>query len=362
MKILELELKNYRNLEEKKINLDFSKILFTGKNAQGKTNILESIYFLSTLKSPRTANIQEISAFGKKGFKIISKIKKAGINISVNYEYNEKIRTLKANGLKTTPKNFKNIFSAVLFTTQDLMLLRGTPQDRREWLDEIISKIYPAYDERLSKYNKIRLQKNNFLKEYTGNEILLDVYNEQLCILGSNIIFLRKKFLKEFEKTTREKYKKISPKEELTFFYVNSFLENEEQIEEISQKFTQKLREGKKEEIRRAQALIGPHRDDVFFFINEKEAVKYASQGQQRTIVLSLKLAELDFIEQKTGEKPVLLLDDILAELDDLRQNHLLKTIDKKVQTIITSVDTLLFDKKFLKDVKLYKVKNGNIL
>jgi len=362
MKILETELKNYRNLEKKQINLDFSKILFVGKNAQGKTNILESIYFLSTLKSPRTSNIQEIPTFGEDNFEIKTKIKKTGVETGINYLYKEKKRELKINGLKTTPKNFKNILSAVLFTTQDLLLLRGSPQDRRDWLDEVISKIYPAYDERLSKYNKIRIQKNNFLKDYNGNQTLLDVYNEQLCILGSNIIFLRKKFLKDFEKLSQEKYKKISKDEKLTIFYTCSFLAEEEQIEEISQKFMQKLQERKTEEIQRGQALVGPHRDDVSFFINNKEAIKFASQGQQRTIVLSLKLAEIEIIEQKTGEKPVLLLDDVLAELDDLRQNYLLKTIDKNTQTIITSVDTLLFDKKFLKDVKIYKVEEGKIL
>ncbi len=362
MKTTELEIKNYRNLKRKKINLDFSKILFIGKNAQGKTNILESLYFLSTLKSPRTSNIQEILAFGKNNFEIKTKIQKAGVNINTSFFYEDKKRELKLNGLKTTPKNFKNTLLTVLFTTQDLLLLRGNPQDRRDWLDEIISKIYPAYDERLSKYNKIRAQKNNFLKNYTGNEVLFDVYNEQLCILGSNIIFLRKKFLKEFEQKVKEKYKKISKNEDLLMFYTCSFLSQEEQIEEISQKFMQKLQERKKEEIQRGQALVGPHRDDVSFFINNKEAIKYASQGQQRTVVLSLKLAELEIIEQKTGEKPVLLLDDVLAELDDLRQNYLLKTIDENTQTIITSVDTLLFDKKFLKDVKIYKVENGKIL
>lgn len=362
MKILELELKNYRNLEEKKIDLNFSKILFIGKNAQGKTNFLESIYFLSTLKSPRTTIVQEISAFGKDNFEIKAKIQKMGINIETSFFYKDKKRELKLNGLKTTPKNFKNTLLTVLFTTQDLLLLRGNPQDRREWLDEIISKIYPTYEERLLKYNKIRIQKNNFLKDYTGNETLLDVYNEQLCILGSNIIFLRKKFLKEFAKISAEKHKKISPEEDLTIYYTNSFLSEEEQIEQISQKFLQKLQERKKEEIQRGQALVGPHRDDILFFINKNDAIKYSSQGQQRTIVLSLKLAELKIIEQKTGEMPILLLDDVLAELDDIRQNYLLKTIDENTQTIITSVDTLLFDKRFLQNGKIYKIENGKIL
>ena len=244
-----------------------------------------------------------------------------------------------------------------------MLLLRGIPKDRRDWIDIAISQIYPAYDDRLSKYNKVRIQKNNFLKEYNQNEILFDVYNEQMIILGSNIIYLRRKFLKEIEKIAQKKHAIISGVEKLTIQYDCNFLEkdNNFEIEEISQKFKQKLEERKKEEIQRGQALVGPHRDDIIFYINNQESTKFASQGQQRTVVLSLKLAELDIITQKTGEPPVLLLDDVLAELDDIRQNYLLKTINENTQTIITSVDTLLFDKKFLKDVKIYKIENGNI-
>ena len=122
------------------------------------------------------------------------------------------------------------------------------------------------------------------------------------------------------------------------------------------------LDERKIEEMRRAQACVGPHRDDILFFINGNEATKFASQGQQRTVVLSLKLSELDIITEKTGDEPILLLDDVLAELDDIRQNYLLKSISDTTQTIITSVDTVLFEEEFLKDVKIYKIENGKIL
>ena len=132
-------------------------------------------------------------------------------------------------------------------------------------------------------------------------------------------------------------------------------------IEEISKRFEEKLSERKQEELIRAQTLVGPHRDDLKFFINGFDALSFASQGQQRTIVLSLKLSELDIIKEKIDEKPVLLLDDVLAELDKTRQNFLLKSIGSDIQTIITSVDILSFEKEFLKDVKIYKVKDGKI-
>lgn len=363
MKIINLRLKNYRNCQDLELDLNSKKVLIIGKNAQGKTNILESIYFLSTLKSPRTSNNLELINFGGECFEINADVEKTGVQIELDFYYDkDKKREIKANKLKTKTKEFKNVLSTVLFSTQDLLLLRGTPQDRRDWLDAAISQIYPAYDDRLSKYNKIRIQKNNLLKDHNQNDTLLEVYNEQLVILGSNIIYLRKKFLKEIEKIAREKHCAISNSEKLTVFYNCNFLEEEEtEIDLISEKFKKKLSEKQKDETIRGQTLVGPHRDDIIFCINDKESTKYASQGQQRTIVLSLKLAELDIITQKTGEPPVLLLDDVLAELDDVRQNYLLKTIDNNTQTIITSVDTLLFDEKFLEEVKIYKVNNGEI-
>lgn len=365
MKIKKIKLKNYRNCKEIELDLNSKKILIIGKNAQGKTNILESIYFISTLKSQRTTNNLELINFGSENVEIFAKIEKANTEIELFFQYEKnKKREIKVNKLKTRPKEFKKVLKTVLFSTQDLLLLRGAPQDRREWLDAAISQIYPAYDDRLLKYNKIRIQKNNFLKDYKPNETLLEVYNEQLTILGSNIIYLRKKFLKEIEKIAQEKHFTISGKENLTIKYVCNFLDEEKdfEIEKISQKFKQKLEERKKEEIQRGQTLVGPHRDDIVFYINNEEGTKFASQGQQRTIVLAIKLAELKIIAQKTGEPPVLLLDDVLAELDDVRQNYLLKTIKTNTQTIITSVDTLLFDEKFLNDVKIYKIDQGKIL
>lgn len=373
MKLKKLHLTGYRNCTDLTLDLDKSKILIIGKNAQGKTNILESIYFLSTLKTPRTSNIQELINFNAEYFKLEADAVKANTDIDLYYVYNnEKKREIKINKVKSTVKDFKTVLKTVLFSTTDLLLLRGTPQDRRDWLDRAISQIYPAYDDRLSKYDKIRIQKNNFLKECaktgTTNEALLEVYNEQLSITGSNIIYIRKKFLKEIEKIAKEKHITISETENLSIQYDCSFdikttSDDEiEPIEEIQWGFLNALEERKIEEMRRCQSCVGPHRDDIIFYINNQEATKYASQGQQRTIVLALKLSELDIITDKTGEEPILLLDDVLAELDDIRQNYLLKSINSNIQTIITSVDTLLFEDEFLKDVKIYKIENGKII
>lgn len=367
MRLLELKLTNYRNCRDLSLNLNSGKILIIGKNAQGKTNILESIYFLSALKSPRTSNNIEIINFNAEAAEIEAELVKANTSVTLDYSYSkEKTRILKVNGVKTTPKNFKQVLKTVLFSTNDLLLLRGNPSDRRDWLDRAISQVYPAYDERLSKYDKIRIQKNNFLKELIKgaplDETLLEVLNEQLTITGSNIIYLRIKFLAEIEKIAREKHRIISETEELKLVYDCSFLDGETELEEIAEKFRGALEERKTEELRRAQSCVGPHRDDILFYINENEATKFASQGQQRTVVLALKLSELDIITEKTGDEPVLLLDDVLAELDDLRQNYLLKSITKATQVVITSVDTLLFENEFLKGVKIYKIEDGRIV
>ncbi len=367
MRLRDLKLKNYRNCSDLQLDFSSAKVLIIGKNAQGKTNILESIYLLSTTKSPRTSNNIELINFASENTEVEANIVKAETDIELKYYYSkDKKRELRINGVKTTPKNFKTVLKTVLFSTADLLLLRGNPSDRRDWLDRAISQVYPAYDERLSKYDKIRIQKNNLLKEYLKNgnlnETLLDVYNEQLVIAGSNIIFLRKKFLKEIEKVAKDKHRIISETEELKINYDCSFISEETDLEDIAYAFSSSLQERKLEEIRRGQSCVGPHRDDIVFYINNNEATKFASQGQQRTIVLALKLSELDIITEKTGDEPILLLDDVLAELDDVRQNYLLKSINPNTQTLITSVDTILFEDEFLKDVKIYKIENGSII
>lgn len=352
-------LKNYRNCKDVTLDFPTEKTLIIGKNAQGKTNILESIYFLSDLKSPRTSTISDLIQFNQTQFEINAEVVKNDTDIELDFLYtSEKKRELKINKVKSTPRDFKPVVKTVLFCTKDLLLLRGTPEDRRNWLDRAISQIYPAYDERLSKYDKIRIQKNNLLKQEVIDEALYDIYNEQLVITGANIIYLRKKYLKEIEQIAKEKHNTISESEEFSLNYTCPYYD----IEEISGYLKQELTERRKEEFARRQSCVGPHRDDIEFKINGADATKFASQGQQRTLVLSLKLSELEIIKDKTGYYPILLLDDVLAELDDKRQNYLLKSIDENTQTIITSVDTLLFEQDFLKNVTIYNIENGKVI
>ncbi len=372
MFIKKLEMKNFRNYSQVILNLNSNKVLFIGKNAQGKTNLLEAIYYLSTLNSFRAKNDTELIKWNEEFCIIKAEINKFDIDTELEICINPPNRKkLKINGLnKNKSSEFISNISSVCFTSNDLLLLRGTPEDRRKWLDNAILQIYPAYSERLAKYNKIRIQKNNLLKTLNGNANvpMLDIWNEQLAITGSNITFIRISFLYELQKTAFIKHKQIAAGEELTLAYNSSILGNiisnkkfEKNIDYILEQFKLQLEEKKQEEIIRAQSLIGPHRDDISYFINNNDAKKFASQGQQRTIVLSLKLSELELIKEKSNTNAILLLDDVLAELDDLRQNFLLNAIGSTTQTIITSVDTLHFQEEYLKDVEIFEIKENTV-
>ncbi len=374
MFIKKLEIKNFRNYSDVNVEFNSNKILFIGKNAQGKTNLLEAVYFLSSLNSLRAKTDSELIRWGETYADIKADIHKFGIDVDLEVIINPPSRKkLKVNGLnKNKSSEFISNISTVCFTTNDLLLLRGAPDDRRKWLDVAISQIFPAYLDRLTKYNKIRTQKNNYLKELKGNinadTSMLDVWNEQLAVTGSNIIFIRLNFLYELQKTAAEKHRQISDNEILRTEYNSSILGDissdkkfEFNNEYILEKFKEKLEEKKSEEIIRAQSVVGPHRDDISYFINNTDSKKYASQGQQRTIVLALKLAELQLIKEKINTNAILLLDDVLAELDDLRQNFLLDAIGNDTQTIITSVDTLHFKKEYLENVEIFEIKNNNI-
>lgn len=374
MLIKSLSLKNYRNYKDQSLDFHSKKILFIGKNAQGKTNLLESVHYLSCLSSPRAKTDSELILWGEEAAMLTAVVEKAGFDAELTVKINPpKRKELKVNQVKKSKSSeFCSNLSVVSFSVNDLLLLRGVPEDRRNWLDMAISQIYPAYLDRISQYNKIRTQKNNYLKDIKGNinanTELLEVWNTQLCIAGSNIICLRIKFLRELQKIAVGKHFQIAPEEYFSMVYNSTVLEDvtlekepDISIEKIAETFEKKLEERKLEEIIRAQSLVGPHRDDVSFFINNIEAKKFASQGQQRTIVLSLKLAELELIKEKIGDNPVLLLDDVLAELDNNRQNYLLNAIGTETQTIITSVDTVLFGEKYLKDVEVFNVENGKV-
>ena len=272
MFIKSVELKNYRNYRD--LSLDFTKrkILLIGKNAQGKTNLLESLYYLSCLNSARAKTDSELIMWDKDFARLKAVVEKNDMEKELEVVINPpKRKEMKVNHVKKSKSaDFCSNLSVVSFSVNDLLLLRGVPEDRRSWLDMAISQIYPAYPDRISKYNKIRIQKNNHLKDIKGNinadTSLMEVFNSQLAVAGSNIIFLRLKFLKELQKIAMEKHLQIASQEILTTYYNSTvagdvdFSSNKDlSVEEIAQMFEQKLEDRKLEEIIRAQSLAGPH-------------------------------------------------------------------------------------------------------
>jgi len=379
MFLKKLELVNFRNYKHCFVEFPTNKTILVGKNAQGKSNLLEAVYYLAVLSSNRSSSDSELVLWGESSAKIKAITEKSFNEVKLDIQINSPGRkVLKVNNIKKSNySSYLGNFIIVNFGVSDLLLLRGSPSDRRRWIDDSISQLYPAYSERLSKYNKIRTQRNNLLKDLKGNinlskiqEDSLSVWDEQLLITGSNLIHLRQKYLKEIQPIADVKHKYISIGEENLLIKYSStvtgeFNSRDDEVmspEKIAEIYRDIIIEKRREEIIRAQTVVGPHRDDILFFINNINAETYASQGQQRTVILSLKLAELDFIHSVTGENPVLLLDDVLAELDQTRQNFLLDSIKEDTQTIITTTDISKFDPVYLKGVTIYNVKQGEIL
>ena len=376
-----LKLMNFRNYEH--LNLEFkkNKTVILGGNAQGKTNLVEAICFVSVLDSQRCSSDLELVRWGSENAFIGVEVEKKDtrpteLSVVINPG---KAKTFKVNQIKKKVfSDFLGKLAVVSFSVDDLLLLRGSPGDRRKYIDTAICQIYPAYYTRIQNYNKVKQQKQAMLKSFNGyfsnlssvQKDMLDSWNEQIAVAGSNIIYLREKFLKEIFPVAREKNMQISgSKDTLSIVYTTSLglqfnCEKDplSLIEDIKVSYLKKMKEKEEEEIQKGQVLVGPHRDDIIFSLDNKEAHMYASQGQQRTTVLSLKLAELDLIKQSLGENPVLILDDVLAELDLARQLFLFESIGSECQTIITTTDIDSFKDKIMGDISVFKVENGSIV
>lgn len=381
MYLKKLNLLNFRNYETLEIEFKKKKNIIVGENAQGKTNLIESIFYLATLDSPRTSNDEDFVKWEKKNTLIHGVVEKsngfvAELDVIINPG---SPKTLKVNKIKKNVYNqFLGQLMAVSFSTTDLLLLRGTPKDRRTWIDNAICQVYPAYYSRMQNFNKVRQQKLSLLKSFNGysnnlssvQKNMLESWNVQIATSGSNIIYLRQKYLKEIYPFAQAKTMEISgERDDIRIVYDSSLYysydvakEEIPSLENIKEKYDKLLENLMEKEIQKAQLLVGPHRDDVVFYINDKEAKAFASQGQQRTIVLSLKLSEFSLIKQVFDEEPVLLLDDVFAELDIQRQKYLFETIGNIDQTIVTTTDIDSFEQEWLKDVDIFKVRKGVIV
>jgi len=368
MFLTHLQLKNYRNYQELELNFNNQIIIFRGDNAQGKTNILEAIYLLALAKSHRTSKEKELVQWDHSFSVIRGSVKTNRGKTNLEIQLNSKGKKVKINNLeKRKLSEYIGSFNVVMFGPEDLTLVKGSPQHRRKFLDIEIGQVSPTYIYNLSQYQKIIQQRNNLLKDFSlekkNKTELLEIWDSQLIDYGAKIIAKRLHFIKMLENWAKEVHAGItSIQEELTIQYKSSFALTNDQELDIKENFYQVLLKNRQQEISRGLTLFGPHRDDLLFYINSIDVQTYGSQGQQRTTALSLKLAEIELINEIVGEYPILLLDDVLSELDQTRQTQLLKTIEQKVQTIITTTSTEGINLTYLEKYSIFNVINGNVI
>ena len=354
MQLNSLKLLNFRNYDNLYIDFNKKVNLLVGKNGQGKTNIVESIYMLSFGKSFRTNKEKELIKFNCEKASVQINYQKSDRDGNIKIEIGEK-KQVYLNGIKIKKlSELLGNINIVIFTPDDINILKGGPQNRRRFLDIMISQLRPNYMHILSLYNKTLEQRNNYLrqiKEYNKDENLLEIWDEKLIDYGMKIYEYRKEFLEKIQNKIKYIHKEITDgKEDIEIEYISDA--------KTRQNFTNELQSRRKLDIIKGFTTKGIHRDDFIIYINKKEVGIFGSQGQNRTAMLSLKLSELQVIYDDIGEYPILLLDDFMSELDEKRRERFLNNI-KDIQVIITCTEKLRLEKlKYFS----YNVIDGDII
>ncbi|MBU3571708.1 DNA replication/repair protein RecF [Priestia aryabhattai] len=368
MYIKEITLTNYRNYTKTTIPFENKVNVILGENAQGKTNVMESIFVLSMAKSHRTSNDKELIKWDCEYAKLSGIVEKHRGPATLDLVISTKGKKAKYNHIEQKKlSQYIGSINTVMFAPEDLNLVKGSPQVRRKFIDMEIGQVSPVYMHDLSRYQKILQQRNQYLKQLQTKKqtdlSLLDVLTLQLSEMAAKILKKRFEFLQLLQQWAEPIHKGISRDlETLKIEYKNSIDVSEDaDLSKMLEAYHQKFDKIKSREIDRGVTLAGPHRDDLLFYVNEKDVQTFGSQGQQRTTALSLKLAEIELIHQEVGEYPILLLDDVLSELDDFRQSHLLNTIQGKVQTFVTTTSIEGIHHETLEKAATYHVEAGQI-
>ncbi|MBS3995504.1 MAG: DNA replication/repair protein RecF [Alkaliphilus sp.] len=364
MNIEKLKIINYRNYNQLQLEFHPKINIFVGDNAQGKTNILEAIYMSGTGKSFRTNRDRDIIKFDKNQAYVKVEAQKRYSNVTVELKLEEnKKKQIKINGLSLT-KNYEilnNIF-VVVFSPEDLKLIKEGPSERRKFLDFEISNIKPSYYHNINQYNKVLMQRNHLLRKANNlnkYKNTLEVWDEKLVEIGTLIIKERVKFINRIGTLSRLIHRKITDNlENLEVKYLSNVPFEREN--DIVDKFNINLKKNFEIDLNRGMTTVGPHRDDLGIYINGIDARNYGSQGQQRTTALSLKLAEIELIKAEALEYPVLLLDDVMSELDQSRQKYLIKSL-KDVQIFITTTEINSLERYAIENKKIFIVNKANV-
>ena len=364
--IRKINLVNFRNLVKQQIIFDKRINIFIGDNAQGKTNILESIYFLALTKSYRTNDYNLINK-DEEFTKVKGEIKDTSISKSLSVEIvNEnKIVRINNNEIKKISDYITNL-NVILVSPEDINILQGTPAERRNFLNIELSQLSKNYIKKYNEFNKILKIRNNSLKmlynSSSPDRRYLDSLTENLIDREIDIYQERKKFIDMINESISKIYEDILGIKKFNIKYeTNIEFENfdTDSLKEILEK---KYNNSLQKEIDNGMTLYGPHRDDLKFFINNDDIKIFGSQGQQKVAIISLKLAEIAIFKELTGTNPIILLDDIFSELDSKTRNKLINYIPNDIQVIITSNDTRGINRSFLESAKIYKVVNGKIV
>lgn len=362
MYIKDFSLNHFRNYLEQKVEFQQGVNLLVGSNGQGKTNALEGIYYLMTGKSYRVKQENELILWGEKNFYLKGSFKVLDRFLMLESYYESGKKVMKINQLASKRlSDYVGTVNAVFFSPEDLDIVKKSPNERRRFLDLLIAQVKPGHISLLNTYLKIMKQKNILLRQEKNLNSLksqLPVWNEQLVEIGSKIMKERWQFTETLNHFCKPIFKSIfSGEDNIELNYLTLGKKN---LEEALQIFPEILEKRMLQEIEKKAVLIGPHRDDLLIDLNGKAARLFASQGQQRSLVLCLKLAEMEIIIKRKGEYPILLLDDVLSELDEFRRKYLLEYINSSdKQTIITMTGA---DQKIInRETVVYKVANGSI-
>ena len=374
MKIKSLKLLYFRNYLSTNIEVHPSLNVLVGNNANGKTNIIESIFCLALGKSYRTKSDSECIMFGETATAMSCIVNKNDKDLDIMLGINNKGKSAKIAGIKKTKlTDFVGELNVVLFSPEDLQIVKGSPALRREFMNREFYQFSRIYHKYYLMYQHLLKQRNSYLKDMRKNPkdemslAYLETLTSQLAKVALYITKERVSFVQDISKLTYKNMLNISNGQEtLKIKYKSSVLDALNIAEIIDESFTEEnltkvMMKKSFDDIMRGSTKIGPQHDDLEFYINDLDAKMYASQGQQRSIVLSLKLAEINYLKEKTGTYPVLLLDDVLSELDKNRQLKLLDAINENVQTFITTPSISDIKEDLLKKAKVFKIEDGNI-
>ncbi|MBN3942292.1 MAG: DNA replication/repair protein RecF [Nostoc sp.] len=365
-----LNLRQFRNYQDQKVEFTAAKTILVGNNAQGKSNLLEAVELLATLRSHRMTRDRDLVQEGEAIAQINATLERqTGVSdLSLTLRRNGR-RSVALNGESIRRQmDFLGVLNAVQFSSLDLELVRGGPEGRRNWLDTLLIQLEPIYAHILQQYNHVLRQRNAFLKRHietldaTSLQSELALWDAQLATTGTRVIRRRDRAIQRLAPIATTWHGSISGSTEvLQIKYVPNIPLEDNHPEEVQQAFLAKIQQRAVAEMHQGTTLVGPHRDEIELTINQTPARQYGSQGQQRTLVLALKLAELQLIEEVVKEPPLLLLDDVLAELDLSRQNQLLDAIQDRFQTLITTTHLGSFDSQWLKSSQILLVKAGEL-